>query len=85
MRETAEKLDFGSVLITDGDFEGQHGYYDNDEFDPDLDKEMAVVYLDSSTRAEYVLLDPEYLTPIISLKHEKEKRGTPGLTYDLGI
>ena len=38
MRQAAEKLEYGSVLITDGEYEGKLGYYDNDEFDEELGK-----------------------------------------------
>ena len=85
LEEKAEKLEYGSVLITDGEYEGKLGYYDNDEFDEELGKEVAVVYLGTPFQSDYLLIEHDCLHPIISLKHERFKRENPDLVAQMGI
>lgn len=58
------KLQYGAVAVIGGEYKGKNGYYDNDEFDDELNKEVAVVYFGEPFKGPYYLIPHEHLESI---------------------
>ena len=93
MSEIPDELPFGIVQITDGEFKGEVGYYDDDDIDYELYEETGleiwcgVVYFGAPFKSDYHLIPLDYLKPtdMTHLPTERFCRKHPELAYIAGV